>query len=191
MKTSVATATALALALVSAPLQADPVTDALESALENYEKGDLGMTAARLTEAQKAVVALQGGKLTRFLPEAPDGWSREIDEDANEGMSMVGMGGASAAADYISPEGDHVTLTLDADNPIVTSMASMLGNPQMMAMMGELLEFGDQRMVNQDGEISGLVANRVLVQATGTASEEQMSEILSMMDFDGLAAYDK
>uniref|UniRef100_UPI000255828C hypothetical protein n=1 Tax=Oceanicola sp. S124 TaxID=1042378 RepID=UPI000255828C len=135
--------------------------------------------------------ALQAGKLGRFLPEAPEGWTREIDESANEGMAMMGMGGSTAAADYTSPSGDSFTLTLAADNPMVISMAGMLGNPQMMAMMGELVEFGDQRMVNQSGEISGLVAGRVLVQASGSASAEEMTAILGTLDFTGLASYDK
>ncbi|MBR9764494.1 MAG: hypothetical protein GYB53_13445, partial [Rhodobacteraceae bacterium] len=131
MKISAVTAAALALVLVSAPLRADPVTEALESAMETYAEGDLAMTAARLTEAQKAVAALQAGKLGRFLPEPPEGWTREIDESASDGMAMMGMGGSIAAADYTSPAGDHVILTLDADNPMVISMSGMLGNPQM------------------------------------------------------------
>lgn len=183
---------ALALALCAAPglLRADAVTDALESALENYRKGDLSMTGARLTEASKALAALQAGKLSQYLPEAPAGWTREVNEEAGNGMAMMGMGGSMAEARYAGPDGAEVTLTLAADNPMVMSMGAMLGNPQMMAMMGELVEVGPQKMVNRDGELAGLVAGRVLVQASG-ASKEAMLAVISGLDFAGLATFDQ
>ncbi|MBR9762869.1 MAG: hypothetical protein GYB53_04890, partial [Rhodobacteraceae bacterium] len=45
--------------------------------------------------------------------------------------------------------------------------------------------------VNQSGEISGLVAGRVLVQASGSASAEEKTALLGTMDFAGLESYDK
>ena len=41
-------------------------------------------------------------------------------------------------ARYTDPQGNSFSLTLTADSPLVAQMAGILGNPQMMAMMGVL-----------------------------------------------------
>lgn len=179
----------LTLALTAGAAMADDVTDALAAAQAAYEAGNLNGTAAQITTAQKAVLALQTEKLAGFLPEAPAGWTREIDASASEGMAMMGMTGNMVQARYDDAQGNSLTLTLTADSPMVAQMAGILANPQMMAMMGKVVQIAGQDMLDQDGSLSALVGGRVLVQAQGGDSAV-LQGLLGGVDFAGLATYD-
>lgn len=189
MKQTFAT-TLLVAGLLAAPLHADAVDDALNAALAAHAAGDLSTTAAQITVAGKEVQALQSAKLAAMLPEAPEGWSREVNTDGAQGMAMMGMSGNMVEARYTNAAGDSFTLTLTADSPIVASMAGMLGTPQMMAMMGKIVKAGSQDMLEQDGSLSALAGGRVLVQAQGMESAA-MLPVLATLDFARLPAYDK
>ncbi|WP_151719226.1 hypothetical protein [Gemmobacter serpentinus] len=181
----------LSVILAALPLaaQADEVTDALAAAQTAYAAGDLNGTAAQITTASKAILALQAAKLAGFLPEPPEGWTREVDASAAEGMALMGMAGNSVQARYEDAQGKAFTLTLTADSPLVAQMAGILGNPQMMAMMGKVVKVAGQDMLEQDGSLSALVGSRVLVQAQG-ADSATMQGVLGAVDFTGLAHYD-
>lgn len=189
MKQTLATALLLA-GLLPAPLHADAVSDALEAALAAHASGDLSTTAAQITVAAKEVQTLQSTKLAAMLPEAPAGWTREVSTDGAQGMAMIGMSGNIVEGRYTNAAGDGFALTLTADSPLVASMAGMLGNPQMMAMMGKIVKAGSQDMLEQDGSLSALVGGRVLVQAQGTESAT-MLPVLATLDFARLPTYDK
>jgi hypothetical protein len=83
----------------------------------------------------------------------------------NQGLAMLG-GGTGAEAVYAG-DGMRFIVTLMADNPMVGAMGAMLGNPMLMATAGEIVRVGRQKFVDQDGELTGLVDNRILVQASG------------------------
>lgn len=184
-------ATALLVAgLHAAPLHADAVGDALEAALAAHAAGDLSTTATQITVAAKEVQALQSARLAAMLPEAPAGWTREVSTEGAQGMAMIGMAGNFVEGRYANAAGDSFTLTLTADSPMVASMAGMLGNPQMMAMMGKIVKAGSQDMLEQDGSLSALAGGRVLVQAQGMDSAA-MLPVLATLDFARLPTYDK
>lgn len=186
MKLSLA---AFALGLSATASFADEVTDALNAAQSAYAAGDLNNTAAQLTHASKAVLALQQQKLAAFLPEAPEGWTREVDLSSTEGMAMMGMVGNIVVGNYSDGNGQHISLTLTADSPMVAQMAGMLGNPQMMAMMGKVVKVAGQDMLEQGGSLSALAGGRVLVQAQG-ADIETLQKVLNSLNFAGLPSYD-
>lgn len=168
---------------------ADPVEEALEAARSAYAAGDLSGTAAQITAASRAVFELQGERLQAMLPEAPAGWSREIEQrDEGASMMMTSLVGNSVAARYRRGD-EEFTLTLTADSPLVAQMAGMLGNLQMMSMVGKVRKIAGQDMLEQDQTLSGLAAGRVLVQAQGMDSEA-MQEVLEQIDFARLANYD-
>jgi hypothetical protein len=180
---------ALLLAFSSPMAHADDVTDTLAAATTAYGAGDLNGTAAQITAAARAVLALQTERLAGYLPEAPTGWAREIDASAAEDMTLMGMTGNMVQARYTDPQGNSFSLTLTADSPLVAQMAGILGNPQMMAMMGKVVKVAGQDMLEQDGSLSALVSGRVLVQAQGMQSDT-MQGVLGAVDFTRLAAYD-
>lgn len=180
-----------ALAVCALPLsgRADAVSDALSAAQSAYEAGDLPQTSAQIITASKALAEMQSGFLLVLLPAAPDGWTRTDNTDVSTGLSMIG-GGAGAEARYDGPDGASVTISAYADNMMVQSMAGMLGNPAMMAMMGKTETIGGATFLNQDGSFSALLNNRVLVQAQG-GTPEQIKALLGTIDMAKLGNFDK
>ncbi|MCI2400741.1 hypothetical protein [Aliiroseovarius subalbicans] len=176
------TTAALALvALTAVSAQADDVTDTLNSALTAYEEGDIQYALEELEYAKQLLSEMKTAELTAYLPEAPDGWTREISEDGNAGMSFLG-GGIGAEARYSNGD-ESFDISITADNPMVAAMASMIGNA---ALMGAKIErVGREKFMNQDGDLTGLVDNRIMIQASGTAVEV-MIPVLKTIDYKGL-----
>jgi hypothetical protein len=190
MRTSFA-ATAIAVALSAATAQADAVTDALAAAQAAYANGQLGQTAAELTNATRAVQTIQQERLASTLPQPAEGWTMTPGESSVDAAGFLGgMVGIMADATYSHSDGRSFTISLMADSPTVASMAGILGNPQMMAMMGKVVKVGAIDMLDQDGSLSALVANRVLLQVQG-ADIADMSAILATMDFAKLGQFDQ
>jgi hypothetical protein len=93
----------------------------------------------------------------------------------------------AAEASYDGPAG-RFTITLMADNPMVAQMGAMLGNRAMMAMMGEIVRVNRENFLRQDADLTGLIGNRVLVQASG-GDVDVMVAHLEQMDFSELERF--
>lgn len=177
----------LALAL---PAAADEVSDALQAALTAWQSGDIGTAGAQVTIAQQAIQGQQSARMAALLPPAPEGFTRTDTEDFAQGFAIAG-GGSGAEANYANADGSvSFKMSLVADNPVVAAMGAMLGSEQMMAMMGKVEKVGDQALLSQDGSLSALVANRVLFQASGAATD-QMLPVVQKIDFAKVASFDK
>ena len=177
----------LALALTAGATHADEVSDTLRSALESYEAGDVAYALQELAYAQQLMMAMKADGLAAFLPPAPDGWTMEVNTEMNAALAM--MGGGTGAEGRYSNGTDSFTLTLTADSPMVGMMAGMFGNPAVLAAGGaKTVRVGRERFIDQDGQLSGLIANRILVQATG-ATPEVMLPVVETIDFGGLAGF--
>ena len=177
-----ATFFALVLVAVANPTLADEVTDTLSSALEAYQDGDIDYALEELDYAKQLLQEMTTQELAGFLPEAPGGWTRELtDNGVTAGLSMMG-GGAGAGAEY-SNGVDTVEITLIADSPMVTMFAGMISNAGMLGM--KMHRVGRQKFVEDDDELSGLIDNRILIQAKG-AAPEGMIPLLEDIDFKAL-----
>jgi hypothetical protein len=176
-------AAALALPL---PAAADDITDALSAAIEAYEAGEIADALDEMAYAEQLLNALQAEGLTVYLPEALDGWTREIGDGAGTAMGFIG-GGIAAEAEYTGPAGSF-TITLMADNPMVMQMGAMLGNRAMMAMMGEIVRVNRENFLRQDRDLSGLIGGRVLVQASGDDTDAMVAH-LEQIDFSELETF--
>ncbi|WP_071673906.1 hypothetical protein [Nioella nitratireducens] len=180
------TALAAAATLAFAPLPAladsheDEITATLQSAMDAYADGDIQYALDELAYAQQLLNGLVAEGLQAYLPEPLDGWTMTIDQEAGQGMAFMG-GGTIARGEYTGP-GRGFTITLMADNPMVTSMGAMLGNSQMMASMGQIVRINRQSFLNQDGNLSALVGNRILIQAED-GDTDTMQQTLESMDF--------
>ena len=172
-----------ALAFPSAVL-ADDVTETLESALKAYQDGDLKYAMEELDFARQLIKAQNTASLTTFLPDGPDGWTREVSTEVTAGMSMMG-GGAGAEATYTMGE-ESFSITLMADNPMVGALAGMLGSAGLLGM--KLERVGRMKYLNQDGELSGIIDNRILIQAKG-ASTDVMIPVLEDIDVKSLSEF--
>ncbi|EEW25193.1 hypothetical protein [Rhodobacter ferrooxidans] len=184
MRIAIAFASALLLATPAA--RADEIADTIKSALDAYTAGDVAFATDELAFAQQLLQARKADNLTTFLPAAPDGWTRTVNSDMNDAFAMMG-GGSGIEAQYEMGE-QSFKITLMADNPMVASMGAMLGNATMMAQMGKVVRVGRQKFLDQEGNLSALIGNRVLVQAEG-APTEVMLPLLEQIDFDGLEKF--
>jgi hypothetical protein len=181
---------ALALAILAAgaaPAAADAASEAIERAAAAYAEGRLREAIAELQTAQVAIQQQQTGALAALLPEAPAGFTREISTDLAAGLAMMG-GGVGAEATYASAS-DRFTVTVTVDNPMIAMFAGMFANPQLIAMMGgEALKIGGRDFVSQDGQVTGLIDFRILIQAQG-APVEVMSPVLEAIDYAALGRF--
>ncbi len=172
-----------ALLLSPLPAAADEITDALTAAISAYEEGDVPDALGEIAYATQLLNALQAEGLTTFLPEPLDGWQREINPDAPASLGFMG-GGTAAEATYSGPDG-RFTIAVMADNPMVSAMGAMLGNATVLASIGQLRRINRENFMSADGQLSGLIGGRFLIQATG-GDVEVMSAHLETMDFRAL-----
>lgn len=183
-KTSSIVLAAAALTL-SAQVAADEFTDTIDAALEAYAADDVNAAAEELSYASTLLQTIKGERFAALLPEALDGWTREVDMEANAAVGMFG-GGLTATGDYAGPSG-NVRVQMMADNPSIMTMAGMYANPQMMSSMGEVVRVNRQSFVNQDGELTGVIGGRVLITLNGNASLDDKKAYLEAMDFGAIA----
>lgn len=168
----------------TAALLADDISEALQNALEAYEDGDTQYALEELEYAKQLLMAMKTDALVEFLPEAPDGWTREVNTEMNAGLAFMG-GGTGAEATY-EGDGETITVTIMADNPMVGAISGMISNA---AVLGAKIErVGREKFMIQNGEVSGLVDKRILVKASG-GTIEAMLELLGTMDFRGLKRF--
>ncbi|MFV2038227.1 MAG: hypothetical protein ACC646_11625 [Paracoccaceae bacterium] len=178
--------TLAALAFVLAPLAvwADEVTDTLNSALSAYEEGDIQYALEELEYARQLLNELKKDALAKFLPEALEGWTRELNAQMNAGMAGFG-GGIGTEAKY-SNGADSFTITLMTGNPMVGALGGMIANA---AAIGARIErVGRQKFMNQNNELTALIDGRVLVQARG-ANPDQILETLALIDYRALGRF--
>lgn len=178
--------TAAALIAFAGVASADEISDALGAALKAYEEGDVAYALEELEFAMAKLGALKADALSGYLPTAPDGWTREDNKEAGAGMAMLG-GGAAAEATYTSADGaQSYTISLMADSPMVVQMGAMVNNAAVMGM--EVMRIGRQKFARNDGEIIGLVANRILVRAEG-GDVDLLVKALEQIDYGKLAQF--
>ena len=111
--------------LATGPARADDVTDALQNAIDAYTEGDVAYAMSELDYAKQLLAAMETDALVALLPEAPEGWTREIDTEMGAGLAMMG-GGTGAQADYAGDDGSF-SISIMADNPMVSAMAAAIG----------------------------------------------------------------
>ncbi len=101
------------------------------------------------------------------------------------GLAMMG-GGTGAEAEYSKPGAASFTVNLTADNPMVAGMSAMIGSA---AAIGATIErVGRQKFMIRDGEITGLIDGRILVQAKGGDLAE-MLELIRTIDYRALSNF--
>lgn len=180
-------AASLAASVAVTPVLADEFSETIELVLEAYEDGDINSAKEEMDYALQLLQEMQGAEFVHYLPEALSGWTRELGE-SDEAAAMAMFGGGVAATGVYSNGSDSFEITIMADNNIVASMGMMLSNTATMAMMGKLVRVNREKFVNADGEIQGMVGN-VLIQTSGSASEDDVIAHLEEIDFKALEDY--
>jgi len=173
------------LAFSALPAWADDVSDTLQSALDAYNSGDIEYALEEVAFATQLMKSMKSGTLAGLLPEAQDGWTREIDEDEARGLGL--MGGTAAVATY-SNGSDRFTLNIIADSPMVATFSGIFANAAVMASMGKIERVGREKFMNQDGDLTGVIGNRILIQAEGGDTDAMIAH-LETIDFKALQAF--
>lgn len=181
--------TKLALAAVMClPLaaRADEVSDTLQSAIDAYNDGDIAYALEELDFARQKLMALRTEAFQEFLPEAPEGWTRDVDTDMQAGLAMMG-GGMGASANYRSADGSqYYSISMMADNAMVATMGGMVANAAAMGMKVERV--GRQRVALNDGQAMALVNNRILITIDG-GDEALLMQAMEGIDFEALSNF--
>ncbi|RGP36754.1 hypothetical protein [Pseudotabrizicola alkalilacus] len=185
MRLSLAT---LALCALPFSALADQVSDKLQSALDAYAKGDLKTATLDIAMASGALAMEKQARIVALLPEAPEGWTRSVNDDYTANLAMAG-GGAGTEATYTDAGGNTMTVTITADSPMMMGMAGMFLNEQMLAMMGKLVEVPGAKLLEQDNSLTGLIDQRLMVTISGLPVE-QMMPLVQQIDFEKLASFD-
>ncbi|MCU0803300.1 MAG: hypothetical protein MUD11_16345 [Rhodobacteraceae bacterium] len=176
------------LFLTSAPaLHAQDTSSQLQSALDAYASGDLRAASLALTEARKALDAERGAKLAAVFPPAPDGWTLEV-KDLGPDMAVMG-GGAGVDANYTHSDGRYVTFNVMVDSPLVAGMMGTFAAPEMLAMLGEVVERPGANFVKQDSGLTGIVDGRMMVSVSASGPDVAMP-IVELVDFEAMARFD-
>ena len=181
---------AAAILIACAPhfAAADEVTEVIQEALEAYEAGDLAYAKESLDYAAQLIGQQKTAGLSDLLPAPFEGWTAEDDAQAAAGMAVLG---GSAAKRIYERDGARVEVQYLADSPMVAQMGVMFSNPQLVASSGgRLLRLGRQKaVITRDGEINFMVDNRVMVQVTGNASEEDKIAYAKAVDVRELSSF--
>ncbi|MCA0920518.1 hypothetical protein [Pseudooceanicola nanhaiensis] len=176
---------AAAFACSLSPVYADEISDTLQSALDAYTDGDVAYALEELEYARQQMMALKQDALTQFLPEAPEGYTREVNTEMNAGLALMG-GGYGAEASYIAESGDSFTIQLLADNPMIAGLGALISNA---AAYGAKIErVGRQKFMVQDGEAQALMNGRILIKAEG-GDMATMLALLETIDYGALGAF--
>lgn len=182
-------ALAAVLAAMALPAAADEFTETVESALKAYNDGDVDGARQDLDYAGKLLGSMKAESLAKFLPDALPGWTREPASEENTGdfMGMFG-GGTTAAATYVK-DGDDLTITLVANSPIVSSVASMISSLSGMATEGKPIRIQRTEFQRDGEDLQGVVNNKVMISLSGSAPVETKTAYLEAMDFKSLGEF--
>ncbi len=178
---------AIVMVIAALPARADEFTDVVEGALTAYRDGDITIAKEELDYALRLLNDMKAASLANYLPEALAGWTRQVEEAENAGfaMSMFG-GGTTAAATYVGG-GEQFTITLVANSPMVAGMGAMISG--LGAVSGRPMRIQRVQFANNEGELQGVVENRVLITVDGSATVEDKVAHLEAMDFRALGSF--
>ena len=178
----------VALGLLALTARADDVTDAIDQARDLYDDGQTQAAITQLEFAAQMIRQARGASLAAFLPEPLDGWTAEAADVQSAGAAMFG-GGTTVARSY-QQAGQHVTISIITDSPLLQSMLMLFSNPVLMASQGGQLQMiqGQQALVKPDG-VTMVLNNTYLVQVNGGASAADFVAYAGAIDLPGLLAF--
>ena len=183
---------ALILVLAAGPVFADEISDGLEDALKAYQDGDL-KEATELVDYVKSLLGEKNANLlTGFLPDAPEGWSREVEDTAamSGAFAGLGQGGLIVSARYTTQTGKGISYMIMADSPMMAMMGAIFSNPALMGGKAKVKRINRQKvLIGEDGQLQAMVHNRFIIQMDPDDKDvtiEEMIQLFEATDIDGL-----
>ena len=159
-----------ALLAVTGTAQADDIKEAIQEALQAYNKGDMAGTKDNLGYATQLINERGAEALAQALPAPMPGWDAEEAESAAAGAALFG-GGLQASRTY--NKGDqYVEVEIIGDSPMLSQMMSIMSNPMLAGSMGKAIKVGAQRGIqDENGKIMLIVNNRFMISVEGDAAQ--------------------
>jgi hypothetical protein len=182
------------MVVVSNPVLADDVTDSINEALKQYNKGDFADAVQSLDYAAQLIRQKKGGQLEAFLPAPLAGWEAEDAKSQAMGSAMFG-GGVTADRSYVKGD-SRVNVKIITDSPMMQGMMMMFSNPMMATSDGGKLEKinGEKAIIKysndtKEGDINIVIGNRFLVTVQGNdVARQDLIAFAQGIDFKKLAA---
>jgi len=163
---------------LTAGVYADETADAINEALQQYQKGEYTGAMGSLNYASQLIGQKKGEQLRSFLPKPLEGWT--ADDAASQVANTAMMGGGVSAERSYHKDSSSVTIRITSDSPMLQGMMMMLSNPMFAGADGGKMEkiSGEKAIIkynaaNKDGNINIVVANRMLVTIEGNSVTEQ------------------
>ena len=180
---------ALALGLVALPVAADEFTGTVDSALSAYRENDLKGAREELDYAVKLLDAMKSASLAKLLPAPLPGWTREeaAEDSEGAGMAMAMFGGGTAASARYTDGTADMTITLVADSPMVSGLGAIMTG--IAGAGGKPIRIKRTQFTMNEGDLQGVVDNKVMVSVGGSASLEQKTAQIEAMDFEALGDF--
>jgi hypothetical protein len=195
MRTKTMVAGALLLALANPLAQADEVEEQIDLGKQLYGEGDFRGAVDELQYAVSQIQEKLNEVYMELLPEPLEGWRADAPQAQTAGMAMLG-GGTQISRSYYTDGGGQVEIQIIADSPMLTAMSMMIGNPAMMQGEKGTKPYRKGRikgMIKEQRdniEISLLVANRILITASGSGVKDK-AVVESYLDAMDLRAIEK
>ncbi len=171
---------------------ADDVTETISEALESYKDGEYSDSVESLNYAIQVIQQKKADALSKFLPNALDGWSVK-DKKRQSGGGMFG-GGISSTRQY-KKDSSSITVTIAADSPAMQSMMMILSNPMFAGSSGgEMMKIKRQKAMvtynegRKKGDIKIVVKKRFFVTVEGRqVSREELVAYAEGINYKKLA----
>jgi hypothetical protein len=169
---------------------ADEISDAMAKAQTAYTEGRLADAKRELDMASALIAQKNAERLKVLLPAAIDGWTAADGEAQAMGAAMMG-GGIQVSRTYTKGDGTTVQISILTDSPMMAMVMGMFANPQMAIMSGMKLDkAGEQQLlIDQNGDVQAVVANRFFVTVNGSSTGEDKLAYARAIDYPGLTAF--
>lgn len=167
--------------------KADEFVESLKMAIEAYENGDVFEAKEEVDFAAQLLAYDLGTDLAKYLPDATKGWTRD-NYNPVEMVDIYGFG-VVVYATYYNQDDDYIDIEFSYGEAVLDPMsAAMFKTTFSMALMGPVVRVGDERFVNIEGDLEGVIGN-VFVVAYGSASQEEKIAYLESIDFESLKEF--
>lgn len=132
MKPLVLLITSLALTITQASsLRADEITDQINTARADYERGELQSSIQGLQFAIAAIQERVNASLFKLLPVPLAGWTADEPEVISGGMATM-IVGTQLSRKYHRTEAANLEIRMIANSPFMPMMTMMFTNPMLL-----------------------------------------------------------
>jgi hypothetical protein len=180
--------------LMATTVQADEITDRLQSGAQFYAQKKYSDAINEITYALGLIRQQQADELAQFFPPAPTGWQAE--EAENQAAASMLLGGVTAVSkDYAKESGESVNISMAMDSPMLSSVLMFLSNPMFAG--GKRIETigGEKALVDYDkdnnsGNINVVINSKMLLTIEGSdVSLDEMKGFLTAINMGKLKAF--